>query len=273
MKATNALTVGFLRAHPGDAARALERLSGEVAATLLEEVPLDLGVRVCRHLLPGTAAGLWEHLSAERGGALLEELALSTAGHIVQAMERSAGEAALARLPKGRAGAIRKLVRYPRGSAGAAMSAPPFLLPDDVTVEEALRRIRRWPEPAAAEFYVVDAALRLSGVVEAGNLLKARPRAILRTVMQPAPAALPARAPLDSLSSLAAWRSARSLPVVDGGETPVGTLSYARLLDAIEGAPAERADASTDSVLAIAGAYWLVLAEMLNVVLANRGRR
>ena len=85
------LSLAFLEAHPGDAARVLERLAPNVAADLLKSIPQRLAAPVARQMLPLFSA------------RAMDKLADDSAVGLLRAMGPQAGVALLRQMPTTRA--------------------------------------------------------------------------------------------------------------------------------------------------------------------------
>ena len=68
---TASLSLAFLEAHPGDAARVLERLAPHVAADLLQSIPQRLAAPVARQMLPFFSARALDRIADDGASSLL----------------------------------------------------------------------------------------------------------------------------------------------------------------------------------------------------------
>jgi magnesium transporter len=99
-------------------------------------------------------------------------------------------------------------------------------LPQDLTAEDALKLLRRTPEHALYNLYVVDRDHHLVGVLNLRELLLAGPKETLSAIMRPALYKVPADADRYSVVSNPGWKEVHSLPVVDQAGHFLGALRY-----------------------------------------------
>lgn len=169
----------FLIDYPAEAARALEAHSTEATIALLSSCS------------PAAQLRTWQVLAADRAAEVLEALPSQSAQHLLAEADPQASVAALAHLDPSRrkellaalpAGASRELaalMQYPEGTAGHMMDPRIGALGADITVAEAVERLRNLRQRGLRELFVVDDASQLIGLVELEDLvLTARDRPI-----------------------------------------------------------------------------------------------
>ncbi len=111
---------------------------------------------------------------------------------------------------------------------------------EDLTVEEALRRMRNFKEKELGAIYLMDKDRKLAGAVPLGELVTAQPQTKLKDIVRGVPAAVRVTATREEIvESLASLRLA-TFPVVDLNHRLVGVIRYRALLAAAE------AEASAD---------------------------
>ena len=269
MRTDNRLTRAYIESYPADAARSLERLPPEVAAPLLGELDTALGAAMLRRMVSGAAAACLAHCPAARTAALLKALPVAVAARILAA--QPPGDMPW---PPQLEGLQARPARHPEDTVGHHMQGAGFVLPDDITVAEALRRARRRDVELDCETYVVDRSGALRGQVYAAALLRAAPAEPLRRLVRPAPTALPARTLLDAARTHPAWDTQRRLPVVDERGILLGAVPYKAVRDS---APVVRTEPpgahAIDTAMEVIGLYWTALAATTDALLSNAGRR
>ncbi|MCC6207237.1 MAG: magnesium transporter [Gammaproteobacteria bacterium] len=265
MKPNNQLTLSYLESHPLDAARTLERLPAQISARLLEAIPSELAARLLAAMSP-KAAGACLHEIPEFLGTRIQHAVPPVAmAHILKVVSPEETRTLLARLRLRDRMHIERLLYYPLDTVGAHMDAVPFTLASDLSIGEALRRVRAYP-PAGNEVFVVDRAQRLVGIIDSIALIKGDGRMPLQTLVRPAPARLSVRTTLTMTRAHPAWQNHRALPVIEGDGILVGAISYRTVIEAtqlISTHPPANADL-IDSVLNLAQIFWTALAELLH---------
>lgn len=225
MQVEQRLIEAFIETHPRDVARRLESLpegeasavlesvSPQLAGTLLPAVPLVVSARLLAIMPASHAAAVVTSVDQDLGAALLRNL------------EQEPRQAVLAACSESRARAFRLLLRYPEGTAGALMDPSVLGVPDDVTVADALERVRRSPAHVLYYTYAVTSEGMLSGVANLRELMGADPDRMLASVIARNPWSLSVTAGAAAITAHPAWERVHALPVVEGRRF-VGVLRY-----------------------------------------------
>ncbi|HBL45908.1 MAG TPA: magnesium transporter, partial [Planctomycetaceae bacterium] len=115
----------------------------------------------------------------ERGplSRLIEEMAPDDRVDLLTRMDDEHVEELLPLMAQAERSDIRKLLSYPEDSAGAIMTTEYASLPENITVAQALERLRQQaPDSEIISYiYVVDEGRRLQGIVSLRELIFARP--------------------------------------------------------------------------------------------------
>lgn len=274
MKPNNHLTLSYLESHPLDAARTLEKLPAPTSARLLEALSAELAARLLASMSPKTAGACLHEMPEFLGTRILHAIPPVAMAHILKVVSPEETRALLARLRIRDRMHIERLLYYPLDAVGAHMESVPFTLPSDLSVGEALRRLRSYP-PTLNEIFVVDRSQRLIGVIDAVTLIKGEAQKSLQVLVRPAPARLSVRTTLTMTRAHPAWQTQRLLPVIEGDGILVGAISYKTVVEAtqlIGTHTPENADL-IDSVLNLAQLYWSALSEFIHNLATLRNRR
>jgi magnesium transporter len=218
-----------LAAHPLEAAAALERVPAEDAAALLERVDPKLAAHVLQRMATLTIAAILQSVPQERAAVWIIALPLDLAAICLRRLEQPPREAILGALPEGRGRGLRALLGFPEQTAGALMDPEVLALPLDLSAGEALDLVRRNPEHARYNLYVVDREQRLVGVLNLRELLLADPKTPLADYMHEQVHRLGADADRHAIVSAPGWREVHALPVVDAKGLFLGALRYRTL--------------------------------------------
>ncbi len=133
-------------------------------------------------------------------------------------------------MPTKAAGACRHAAALWEWNRGfAAMDSRVFVLPDDITVENSIRRMRRSPERTSGQIFVINRKGRLRGVLQVWDIVRARREALTSALTAPQRETLPVRAPLASAANHPAWNDNNELPVVETNGAFVGVLRHMSL--------------------------------------------
>lgn len=275
MKATNRLTLSFLRGHPLEAAQLLEQLPLDMRLSLLDAVSPEDAAGLMEHFLPASAAACIQTMAAGQAAVLLTHTPVQYAARILAAIKQAGvAQEILNQMPKHKRQRIRQSLRHPAATVGVIMERDYFVLPQDITVAEGIKRLQRSDKPITGEIYVTGPAFKLVGMIELDTLFKAGRQLQLRAIMNRHAASVSVHARIKRLSSRPEWQQVRSLAVVDTDGAVIGMLHYQALLQAVaETATEHPATDAFGSMLSIAGLYWIAIAQLVDAVISGRLRK
>jgi magnesium transporter len=220
----------FLRAHPEDAARVLERFDPRESAALLASVPALHAAAIVGHMVLPSAAACLAVLDDDRAVAILAEMSLDQSAALLRRVPPEVAARIIERAPRNVVtAALRMLVSYPEGTAGALVDPTILSLPVDLGCAEALERVRREPKHAIYYVYVVDRGQRLVGVLNLRELMLADGAEPLAKVMRTAVSRVRSDAGEDEILAHPGWREYHALPVIDAEGRLVGAIRYETL--------------------------------------------
>lgn len=226
MKLVSRLAQHALEKDPDRATLVLERLEESETARLLEQGGIAPGVAVLQRLSPHYGAAVLSGLDAERGARILGGLPADAAARVLRRVAPDVQESLLGHVEPKRARALQTLLRFREGTAGALMDPDVLALPHELSAREALQRVRKVPELARYNLYVVDPAQSLVGALNLRELLLARGRQTLAELMTRDPHRVNAAADRASVVAHPGWKEVHSLPVVDDAEAFLGAIRY-----------------------------------------------
>jgi len=254
--APNPLTVAFVAAHPRDAARVLDRLEAETEGAFAAALPPGTAAAVLRHMTPRAAAACLSHMGEDAAAAAIESLETAAAAALLRRLDETRREGLLVRLTPRVQRSLRTVIGYAEGLVGAAMDPLAFTLAADTLAGEAIGQARADRPRIGQLVWVLGDENRLAGGVDVRDLLIAAPEARLGALARAAPATLSARARLDAVLDLAAWRTTAVLPVLDRDQRFLGALDHAAARDAAGRAVDEPGGDASSTVLALADLFW-----------------
>ena len=262
------LTLAFMRTHPAQAARVLETLPPDEAATLFARAPARLGAAVLATMLPQAAARCVARLDDERALELLSPMGAQPIVAVLRYVADTRRRELLKGLPTTAALASSLLLGYGEDTLGAWADPDVVLLPAPTRAGDALMRLRQ--APLTHELVLVaDAERKLAGIVTLGQLLQAPEAATLATLMRAPAALLAAHAPLAGSAAHPGWMHTSWLPVVQPGDRVVGVMTRDALLRAQrQAAPALAEDADAKLPELFARGYWQTLSGLIETALA-----
>lgn len=175
-----------------------DALLPSVAAEVLEDLEPDIAWKVLSHCEPVRQAEIFQYLSLPAQvklvdyidrrslSRIVEEMPADDRVDLLERMDTERVEALLPLVAQAERSDIRKLLSYPEGSAGSIMTTEYASLPANITVEEALKRLRIQAPSRETIYYVyiTDESRRLIGFLSLRKLIQARPSLLLQDIME-----------------------------------------------------------------------------------------
>jgi magnesium transporter len=197
-------------------------------------------------LTPQATAAHLDRLGAREAGALLAALPeamaravvatlpRTRAAQLVAAVEPDERQRVLAALPARVRADLAELFAHAPDTAGALMDPRITAFRTDMTVAEALERMRTFHEKEFDSIYLMDATGKLSRSVPLGEIVTATPDVRLDSLSrQPAVTVLAHATRAEIVAALADKRIA-ALPVVDGAGRLIGVIRHSALMSTSE---------------------------------------
>ncbi len=207
-----------------------EAMEDPELADLLEELPEDEQIRLIQDLGVERVATVLGEMEADDAADLLAEMSEGDREEVLGAME-----------DEEQADDLRRLLTYDSRSAGGLMTPEPLILRPDVTVGEALARLREFdlPQVLACNVFVTEPPTeaptgRYLGMVGFQRLLRVPPGDPIGRVLDdeaPEPVA-PDAAEIEVARRLAAY-DGLALPVVDRAGRLLGAVTVDDVLDRV----------------------------------------
>lgn len=229
--------------HPASTAEFLEELDGT-----------DIW-QVLAHTNPARQAAMFQYFpehqklalvaAASRGrlAQLLEAMASDDRVDLLKDLEPELREELLPLVAQAEREDIRRLLSYPEDSVGSVMTTDYAWFPADLTVGEALARLRlQAPDRETIYYvYVLDLDRRLVGVVTLRKLILAKPAAKLGEIMERGVIAVSVDENKEQAAQKIAHFDFIAMPVVDNENRLVGIITHDDVIDVVVQAATEDA--------------------------------
>jgi magnesium transporter len=200
-----------LAGQPAEAIAALfETMASDVAANVLDDLPDDLGRAVLAAISPNTALTILGQFDEESRGRLVAGL-----------------EPALQR-------ELQELMAYPEDSAGRLMETRIGVFRPDMTVAQALERLRRSQLRGLQSIFLVDDERRLVARVAVHDLAIAEPTQYLRDISDAVNLVVQGISPREEVVEMLERSRVPSIPVVDFEGRLLGVVRYNSLIKAMQ---------------------------------------
>ncbi len=227
------LARSFLESHPTRAAMTLEQATPEQASAVLRAVPTRSAAGVLREMNIPFAADCLVLLAQQNYTAavvaIVGALTMDDAASIVRAIPVETRDALLQALPEELREMLMRILPFAAGTAGSVMDPSVFRLPDDVLVVDARARLLRASRDLLYYVYVVDREQHLVGVLDIPELMIARGRDPVSTIMHRDVNSVSVFTPVSIVRDHAGWQSYHAMPVVDEEERLLGAIRYQTL--------------------------------------------
>lgn len=256
--ADDRLALTFVSAHPDDAARLLDRQEPADVAAVLAAVPPANAAALFRMLGPSVAGASADLLVDDTLAPILAALSLDALVSIVRRTSPERRAQLIARLPEDQRRHLASALQFPQDSAAAI--ADPFVLAlaDDLTVGDAQRQLKG-SRHAYHYLYVVTRHGTLVGALAVHELLSARPRQPLASIMRRDPVRVGAFTDLATVVAHPAWRELDALPVVDAGGRLIGAIRHKTVRHLqLDGGPP-----MVETIVRLSEMYWAGLSGIL----------
>jgi magnesium transporter len=222
--------------HPATVAEALaESLQPEEVWRVLQLTDIPTQAAIFEYFPIDWQIKMVEGINREKMAKLIEEMSHDDRAELLRRLRPRVAEQLLRLVDEAERRDIANLVKYQENTAGALMTTDYAWLPENVTVSEALDRLRlQAPDKETIYYvYVLDNQRKLLGMVSLRDLILAPRQALIRDIMQKD--VVTAR--LDDDREQVAQQMARydflAMPVVDGEDRLVGIVTYDDAIDVV----------------------------------------
>jgi magnesium transporter len=229
-----ALNNEYLKQHPDEVARYLDtRAAAETAALISGAVPLTTAL-ILERMNPRVAADAVLKLPGDAARHVIAAMNPARAAAVVVSMPVVERDTLLGQLDPKVANEIREILSYPSDTAGALMDPRITAFGEDITVDEALRKMRTFKEKELGAIYLQNADGRLAGAVPLGEIATALPETKLKELVRGATAMVNVTASREEIVAYLKEQRLATLPVVDADSRLVGVIRYRQLIAATE---------------------------------------
>ncbi|WP_198669008.1 magnesium transporter [Elioraea thermophila] len=228
--------------HPFDIANLIPELAPDHQVAVLLALPAKRQAQVFGYLDAEEQLTIVRALSREDLGRLFADMDPDERADLYKRLPEAVREAILPGLAAAEREDVRKLAAYPEGTVGSVMTSAYATLPADITVGEAIARLRREApnRETIYDAYVVDDARRMVGVVSLRDLLMASDETKVAEVMRREVVKVAAEAPRAEAVRLIREYDLIALPVINGGGVMVGIVTIDDAMDVAEREELER---------------------------------
>jgi len=180
--------------------------------------------------------GIMSALGKEKASDILEVMDVDDAADFLGEMAPHESRELLELMPKEEAEEIEELLRYEENTAGSIMTSDFVALPEDLTAEEAIKKIRELAPEAEMIYYVyiIDKREKLVGVISLRDLIVADPQAKISEIMEENVISVLDTEDQETAAKIIADYDFLALPVVNKKGMLVGMITVDDIIDVME---------------------------------------
>lgn len=221
--------------NPADIAAVFDELAEARLPILFRLLPKGLAADTFVEMEPEAQELLIQGFSDQELKEVLDELYVDDAVDIVEEMPANVVQRILRHADPDMRKQINEILRYPEDSAGSIMTTEYVSLRPAMTVEEAIRRIRRTgiDKETIYTCYVTVGHI-LIGMVTAKTLLLSDEDAVIESIMETNVISVPTDADQEQVAQMFSKYDFMALPVVDQENRMVGIVTFDDAMDVME---------------------------------------
>ena len=217
------------RLHPVEIARLAEALSYHHGSEVVESLDNETAAETLEEMPPESQARILGDMDEERAADILEWMSPDEAADVLGDLPEEKAEELLGLMEDQEQADVAELLTYEDDTAGGLMTTEFVSLPRDLTVGEALARLREMAETPNMIYYLYvverEGSWKLVGVIALRSLILGDPAApladVMRTELQMADPDEPAR----EVAQRIAEYNLLALPVVDNSGDILGIIT------------------------------------------------
>jgi len=244
----DAVRLGATSAHA--VAQFLERLEVEDRRPVLRQLSIERAAEVLSEMDEDCAAEVLSEMRLPRAVRILDDFEPDDAADIVAALEPEVRDRLLASLKRASRSRIEELLAYDPDTAGGIMTTEVDTALDDMTVDEAIARIRQFADRHEDLYYVyvVNRQSQLKGIVSVRRLIQAKPHQKISSIMRTDIRGIcTPDMDKEAVALIMAEHNLPDIAVVDASNRLLGVITHDDVLDVIR-------DEATEDMQKLAGA-------------------
>ena len=222
--------------NPVDVARLLEQLSSDEEVVTFRLLPKDLAVDAFEQMEGDHQQQLIHSFTDERARELVTAMSPDDRARLLDEVPAAVTRRLVQLLPPAERQATLALLGYNENSAGRIMTPDYVDLRVNMTVAQALERIRRLAVDKETIYYtyVVDPGRKLIGTASLKDLVIAAPDSVIQDIMTPAIKSVSTQTDQEEVAKVLRDYDLLAVPVVDAEDRLVGIVTWDDVLDVME---------------------------------------
>jgi magnesium transporter len=219
--------------HPADLAEIISEVSQKERTALFGSLDVETAAEALHELDPDMQADIIEDMAKEKASDILEQMPPDEAADVLGDLPEHKAEELMNLMEKEEAEDVKELLEHEEDTAGGLMTTEYLSLPQDLSVEDAIRELRLAAPDVETVYYlyVLDDQERLVGVVTLKDLILARPEQNIKEIMRSPVKALPLDAEEKDVAEFVSKYNLLAAPVVDEGQVMRGIVTVDDVVD------------------------------------------
>ncbi|MCS7053116.1 MAG: magnesium transporter [Ignavibacterium sp.] len=221
--------------HPAEIAELISVAEPKEVWKFLESLDLSKRTEIFIHLDLALQTEIAELLDRKKLAELLTEMPADDRVDLFKKFPKEKQELILPALAQAEREDIRRLASYPERSAGSIMTSEYVSIPDDITVAEAINKIRlEAPQKETIYYsYIINSKRQLTGFVSIADLIMANPNSLIKDIKHEDIIYATVDEDQESAARKIQMYDLIALPVVDNNNILVGIITHDDALDVI----------------------------------------
>lgn len=223
--------------HPADLAEILTDLHGQQRETLFASLDSETAAETLQEMEEDVQVSLFRTLSDEQAATVLEEMDPDEAADLIGQMPPDRVEQLLSRMEAEDAADVQELMSYEPDSAGGIMTTEFIGLPNTLTAQQTIDKLRELEPDAETIYYlyVVDECERLTGVLSLRDLIVSPPDRPIVDFMKTNCITVRVDDSVDEVRDAIQKYDLLAVPVVDGSGVLHGIITVDDVIDRMVG--------------------------------------
>jgi len=218
--------------YPAESVRQIEQMQPDSITELLVNQPVNQTLKIWERLSPELGARVLNELPIHYGAELLDVINPNKGASFLRCLTDKKQQELLKAISQGAANDLKRAIAYQPNTAGALMDTSVMYFRSEMTVGEAITVLRNRPKHYYRKVYAVDDNNRLEGTIEIGDLALANKDTLLSELEIMSPVFVEVTAGREELVSIFDKYKVTDLPVVDFDNRLLGVVRYHALVDA-----------------------------------------
>lgn len=228
-----ALNLEYVRKYPQEAAHVIGQMKKSRIVEMLTQLPARHAMNLWERLDPSIAYMIFADLPQALKVHLVTNANPTTMARLLARLSRKKRTEFLSLLTPAKAQELEMLAKFPRDSAGTLMDVRFVALHEDMSVRQALLRLKRFRPQFSSNLFLVDNEGKLQSLINIQDLALSEPGDPLAVISRPVVAAVLPTATRDEVIDKLDTYKLADLPVIDMAGKFIGVIRYAALMGAV----------------------------------------